>query len=65
MAEATTTDAEARRVDWRKRFYSQELDLSQSTRDVLVNYSKIDPEQVEAHVKNIVLPPRHNFLSQC
>jgi hypothetical protein len=53
--EVSTSDATAtRREDWHKRFYSQELDLSESTREVLVSYSKIAPEQVEAHVENIV-----------
>lgn len=46
-------DAE-RLKDHKQRFYVPVLDLSDSTKEVLVKYSKIAPDQLQTHVEGIV-----------
>ncbi|KAK0271683.1 hypothetical protein LTR54_006729 [Friedmanniomyces endolithicus] len=43
----------SRREEYKKRFYVPALELSDSTKEVLIKYSKIPEDQVQAHVERI------------
>lgn len=47
-------DDSARLADYKQRFFVPELELSDSTKEVLVKYSKIPTDQLQAHVEGIV-----------
>jgi len=47
----------SRREEYKKRFYIPVLELSESTKELLVEYSKIPEGQLQAHVERIVRPP--------
>ncbi|KAK1071792.1 hypothetical protein LTR74_003164 [Friedmanniomyces endolithicus] len=44
----------SRREEYKKRFYVPALELRESTKEVLIKYSKIPEDQVQAHVERIV-----------
>ncbi|KAK1022335.1 hypothetical protein LTS16_025787, partial [Friedmanniomyces endolithicus] len=43
----------SRREEYKKRFYVPVLELSESTKKLLVEYSKIPEDQLQAHVERI------------
>ena len=40
-----------------KDYYTEDLDLTDSTKDVLIRYSKIPAEKIDNHVRQIVSGP--------
>ncbi|KAK1808712.1 hypothetical protein LTR12_016939 [Friedmanniomyces endolithicus] len=51
----TSPEYASRREEYKKRFYIPVLELSESTKELLLNYSKIAEDQLQAHVERINL----------
>jgi len=54
----------SRREEYKQRFYIPVLELSESTKKLLVEYSKIPEDQLQAHVERIVGPPLQSAVER-